>query len=585
MEKSPQAVPLAAGILRSFASDIELLEIRMINFTLKDTPDRAARSILSEKPGSVGFSVYLWNSLFFRELSEVLRTLSPDLILYCGGPEMTEPDIIQWENCDYIIPGEGESGFRELMLHLTGRNENPPPAIMKSGHLLELDQIPSPYLNGIIPPGEYEGLIWELSRGCPFRCSFCAESRGIAGVRYHSLERIAQELDFFENHQLEQVFILDPTFNVNRDRTLAILSLIAKKTPAIHYTIEIRAEFLDDETAEAFSRIHCSLQIGLQSCHNSVLKKLNRSMDKKRFAEKMDLLNRYGIVFGLDLIYGLPGDTVAGFMESLDYALECLPNHLDIFRLSVFKGTELFDQADGYGLNFSKEPPYNVLCTETITAEELDELDRLALSFDFFYNKGKAAPWFLPLTDLLGIPGSRLIQMFHAFFHKYSGETREIVELQTEFVTELLQDDDNDTPLAVMMDLVLFNHLFSKCLQEIPGEKDSMFNKEYSGPYHRGSSFASGIFSYDVTLYYELGMIDIEWFIDNYDREVSYGFFYNDNGNVQVLSLDRNLYLYLQSLDGVKTDREIAALTGSSLEELDEFITFLGESGFILPSP
>ena len=59
-------------------------------------------------------------------------------------------------------------------------------------------------------------------------------------------KRIQKELILFEEKKVEQIFVLDPTFNINRDRTISIISLIKKHAPNIHFTFEIRAELLDE---------------------------------------------------------------------------------------------------------------------------------------------------------------------------------------------------------------------------------------------------------------------------------------------------------------------------------------------------
>ena len=61
------------------------------------------------------------------------------------------------------------------------------------------------------------------------------------------------------------------------------------------------------------------------------------------------------MIFGFDLIYGLPGDNLSGFCNSIDFALNLMPNNLELFCLSVLPGTDLFDAAKGYGLVFQEE--------------------------------------------------------------------------------------------------------------------------------------------------------------------------------------------------------------------------------------
>jgi len=206
--------------------------------------------------------------------------------------------------------------------------------------------------------------------------------------------------------------VLDPTYNANRERALALLALIAKEAPELHFNFEVRAELLDRELVAAFAKIPCSLQIGLQSSNAEALRLVNRPCDLKGFAKKIALLNDAGIVFGLDLMYGLPGDTLPAFRSSIDYAIAQYPNNLEIFRLAVLPGTALADQADALGLRHAARPPYLVESTPGFSAQDLDRAAALARACDVFYTQGRAVTWFNSVLHCLKLKASQFFQDF-----------------------------------------------------------------------------------------------------------------------------------------------------------------------------
>lgn len=584
IENSPQAMPLASGLLQSSVSDFDNLKIETLIFTIDESIDTAFEVIKIHNPDSIGFSVYIWNKPFFTLLIKKIKFHFPKVIIYGGGAEITaSSSIIDEEDLfDYLIPGEGELPFRLLMESFL-REEYPKNKILSKKHFNDLDEIKSPYLSGILDPRDFDGLLWEQSRGCPFNCSFCCESRGIGGVRYFSEERINEELELFETVQVEQVWVLDPTFNLNRNRALKILNMIKNKAPAIHFTFEVRAELLDEELVEAFSQIHCSLQIGLQSCHERVLKTINRSINKQIFSEKMALLNNYGIVFGLDLIYGLPSDTFIGFKESLDFAIMQIPNHLDIFRLSIFPGTDLYESAGSLNLKFMKEPPYSVISTETFPITEIENAEKLAETADLFYNKGKAAPWLLPVLDHLHINPSDFFLQFQNSFDCSALNEKNITDFQSSFLLKLLQNDHDDKICAVVIDLVQFHNLYNQVLNiHTPQIDTPPVSYRLESVIQRAPNLVKGIFSYDVTLYYELGMFDLTWFINEFEKNVSYGLFFNDNGAVQVMAIEKIYYMFLQIADGHKTINEILSIIDGKANDFEDFIGFLLETNLIM---
>ncbi|MCD6397908.1 MAG: DUF4080 domain-containing protein, partial [Spirochaetaceae bacterium] len=414
---SPQAIPLAAAILKTYQPYKKEVEVVLKNFYLNDSPLKAAETILECNPDSIGFSMYIWNRIFFEKTAKLVKEKNKNIIIYAGGADITASalSLMGNENFDYLIRGEGELPFVHLLRYLIGMDNSKPDKLLKMDYPDNLELIPSPFLSSNLNPDNWDGLLWELSRGCLFNCSFCAESRGVKGVRYYSEERIKQELIFFEEHKVEQIFVLDPTFNIYKNRALKIIALIKKYAPLIHFTFEIRAELLDKELAKGFSKLNCSLQIGLQSSRVDVLKNVNRTLNPKQFSEKIALLNKYGAVFGLDLIYGLPGDNLGGFLESLNYALYQIPNHLDIFRLSVFPGTALFEQAEGFNLTYEKNAPYSVISSPEYSESDLKKSEKIAQAVDIFYNKGRAAGWLLSVSDILDISPSIFFIEFSTF--------------------------------------------------------------------------------------------------------------------------------------------------------------------------
>ena len=500
---SPQAMPLATAILKSYQPWKTEVEIILENFHLNDTPFKAAETILQYNPDSIGFSIYIWNRDFLVQTAELIKAENKDIIIFAGGAEITASalSLMDNNNFDYLIRGEGEIPFVKLLEYLTGKNKIKPGKLLNMSYLNNLELIPSPFLSSSLNPAEWDGLLWELSRGCPYNCSFCSESRGVKGVRYYNEERIQKELILFEEKKVEQIFVLDPTFNINRERAISIISLIKKYAPNIHFTFEIRAELLDEKLASEFAEIHCSLQIGLQSSQIGVLKNVNRNLDPDKFSEKISLLNKYGAVFGLDLIYGLPGDTIRGFLDSLDYALSQIPNHLDIFRLSIFPGTVLYDRADHFNFIFEKNVPYSVISSSEYSKMELDRSEEIARAVDIFYNKGKSAGWFLSITDILDISPSNFFIEFSTFLTDYH-TLENPYELQYKFLVHIFGLREKTDYLPAALDLCKFHYLYSEALYAEMNLSDNKTEKSIllDEKYVRSSALKTGIFTYDVTL-------------------------------------------------------------------------------------
>ena len=430
LEPSTRAIPLAAACLKAL---IKGHDVQLANLYMDQSSDEIAESLKQENPDIIGFPVYLWNRELVIASAQKMKSQNPGLIILAGGPEVTAApeSFLSDSGVDYAMQGEGEEVIASLIDALA-KGENPEnlPGVWsarsnpeRAAYCRDFNALPSPILSESLDLSQNSGLLWELSRGCPFACDFCFESKGSKVVRTLDPERIRQELQIIGESGIEQVFVLDPTFNVNKKRVLEILSLIGEFAPETYFYFEIRSEFLDDETVAAFSEIPCTLQIGLQSSNPETLKLVNRKLETRAFREKMALLSEYQISFGLDLIYGLPGDSLESYRNSLDYALSLEPNHLDLFPLSVLPGTVLYDQAESLGLHALPRDPYRVTGSETFSGDDLRKAASLSALADQLYNQGKGISWFNSVCRDLNLSGADLVEKWGAFRKQVAEES------------------------------------------------------------------------------------------------------------------------------------------------------------------
>ena len=452
IEQSSMAYPLGAlCILTSLRTNGELSGriVSDISHYLADTDDpvEAAREIAASDCDLVGLSLYLYNRRWFDAFIPALRSLAPQVTLFAGGPEAAaKADELLGMGLSFIIHGEGEETVIAAVSQLLDGNEPQGSGIqsviaqpVSAAYPADLSALASPLLSKIADPSSYEGVLWEMTRGCPYHCAFCFESRGHRSVRMYPDERIEQELDLLISHGVEHVFVLDPTFNMHRERTVRMLMLLRDRAPeSMHVTFEVRAELLDEETAELFGDFHASLQIGLQSSSPQVLRTIGRNFDPKLFSKKITLLNQYGVVFGLDLIIGLPGDTLETFTASLDYAIGCKPSNLDIFLLALLPGTQLAEEAGARGLIHQKESPYLLLESPGMDRQAISKALRLKDACDRFYTEGQAAMWFHAAISGLGMRPSELLDAFSDYLEEQSEELdSDIFSIQDRFIKKL----------------------------------------------------------------------------------------------------------------------------------------------------
>lgn len=542
IEKSPQALPLGAACIASaiknYAKIKNDVDVKLKAFSMEDDEfkkftenreEQAAEFIVDEitrfagmhragdeccgsegneccsdtgihqPPAIICFSTFVWNVTILQRASQLLR--KKGFICIAGGPEITAHPSY-YKDFDYTVSGEGELSVPLLIEKILK-----PHSAEKSEHVInsklpDLAVLHSPYLDGIIDPSEYGGALWELARGCPFKCAYCYESKGEKTVRLFPMERIKAELELFAKKKIPQVFVLDPTYNVNKKRAVELLRMIASKTPNTFYYFEARAEFIDRELAKEFTRIPCALQIGLQSANEETLLLVNRPFDKKKFVRGLTILNEEGVTFGLDLIFGLPGETFGSFREGIDFAISQYPNNLEIFCLSVLPGTDLFDRANSLGLVYEDKPPYHVIRTKQFTVEEMERSRKLAAACSYFYNAGRAVTWFNPVCRGLKMKPSKFFEQFYEKFGIECEENscccknhEEIEKDQLAFLKGIFTEHKQEKYFRVVEDIVKFYGAISRTTDT---GKSEIVTLNYNADYV-ASDYAS----------------DIRWFYEN----------------------------------------------------------------------
>ncbi|RMF46389.1 MAG: radical SAM protein, partial [Deltaproteobacteria bacterium] len=424
---SPQAVPLAAGCLFASLPEGRRQQAELLDGFADAPPERMEEAILQSDPDILVLPVYSWNHLVLVDLTNRLRRHRPKLLIVAGGPEASArpAHLLREGLADIVLLGEGEGIFSALIDRIDkGRDwkdlpglawrEGPDVRTNPQPGPAEPEQLPSPWLTGVLDPGKYDGVLWETARGCAFGCDFCFDSGGHRQVRPLPFERLEAELQLFLERGVSQVWVLDSTFNFPPERGLKLLSLLRRSGSGIHFHLEAKADFLDQQCATLLGQLNCSVQVGLQSADADVLRRMHRPFDHDTFRQAMTWLNGEQVTFGLDLIYGLPGDDFAGFCRSLDFALGFAPNHLDIFPLSVLPGTSLERHGRDLGLAWQTEPPYQLRGSPGLPEQDLERCRELAAAVDLFYNIGRAVG---VLPGLLASLEMESVEFFRGFAH------------------------------------------------------------------------------------------------------------------------------------------------------------------------
>ncbi|WP_043097992.1 B12-binding domain-containing radical SAM protein [Kallotenue papyrolyticum] len=401
-------VPLAAGYLKAYAAAQGLLEHVEIEILPRALADHAGDALLVEaivarQPQVLGLSLYTWNSERSLALAERVKQRLPTLRVVVGGPEVQRDNawVLRHPAVDVAVLGEGEQTFADLLRlwsaidpasaaacaaleTIAGLAYRVGQELRFTAERIALDDlraIPSPYLLGYLDVPPDSMLLVEVSRWCPYRCSFCLYGRNMGsrlGRRYFDLQRLLDEIRWARARGVRRVHFVEANLNLVPlfwPLMEALAELNADR--AMTFYAELRAEHLSDAHVAALDRANVRyVEVGLQSANPSALRAAQRPTNLQKWTAGVRRLYERRIEVYLDVILGLPADDEVGVRETIRFITREGLGAYDVFTLQVLPGTAVRRQAADYGLHFQARPPYYVLSTDRFSFAALRALRR-----------------------------------------------------------------------------------------------------------------------------------------------------------------------------------------------------------------
>ena len=366
--------------------------------------DMMLSELYEERPDIAAFSAYIWNIAFLERLLSDLGTLLPQTMLLLGGPEATARPKELLKRCPNlagVVLGEGELLWPNLLKQLQQGKKKPPlPGMLWRGHKCSSTEAPFPDFALLPFPYSAQDLAdiksgrhiiyYESSRGCPYKCSFCASAH--SKLRERPLDKVLRELPKLAQTD-GQIKFVDRTFNINPPRALAITQAVLDLyQPGLSWHFEISPYNLPQELLDLWAKAppgYIRLEAGVQSLHKPSLAAIRRQGDWLQAKQTLkNLLEKDNVQIHLDLIAGLPEETPATFAAAFAELHALAPHYLQLGFLKILPGTPLSFEAAERGLLYSAYPPYQILKTPTMEGGELLALGKIAKALNAFYNSG-----------------------------------------------------------------------------------------------------------------------------------------------------------------------------------------------------
>ena len=356
------------------------------------------------------------------EVAEMAKKRGCITVLGGYHPTLDPVQVISNEQVDYVIRGEGEYSFQELINSIekdSGLQElktidglshktSDGKIIHNQERELEcnLDNFPLP-MRELLGDRKYASLgaltaTVETSRGCPHNCKFCCiikmwrNSDGKITYRTKSIKRVMQEI-YDVDWKNDFIFFVDDNFSIKLKRTNQVLDAIIRSgvQHKIHFSCQSRVDVLyrNPDLIEKFEKAGFrQIFLGIESVHQQSLDAMNkRNTTPEMVKHVVQSLRDRGIsVFG-GVIIGFPGETKRMVRQNIQYAKDMKLDVVQFTPITAFPGTPFYEEMRQKGMistdNYRNYDLFHTMMgTDELTSQEIYEL--VAEAYNAFYLQG-----------------------------------------------------------------------------------------------------------------------------------------------------------------------------------------------------
>jgi len=373
--------------LKEFQKRTEILE-----FSINDALQSVAEKLLDDQPDIIALGVYIWNASEINELIHIIKKVSPQTIIILGGPEVShEPFRVDFSDADYIVQGEGDLAFYELCKDLQNSVQTQEKTKIIKQTMPNLKEVNLPYEYYTDEDIKNRYIYVEISRGCPFECEFCLSSID-ERVRTFDIDKILEEFQKLWERGARNFKFVDRTFNINIKTANKILDFFLEKEPPYFAHFEVIPDHFPSSIKEKIKKFpHGALQleIGIQTLNLEVAKNISRNLKLDKIKENIAFLEgETDAHIHLDLIVGLPGESLKSFGKNLDELVSLSSCEIQIGILKKLSGTDINRHDLDFGMVYSQYPPYDILKNNLLSFKDIQIMKRFARFWDLTYNSG-----------------------------------------------------------------------------------------------------------------------------------------------------------------------------------------------------
>lgn len=341
-------------------------------------PDKCADKIKEFAPDVVGISALSIESAGLHRLASVVKRINPSVKVIAGGPHATTfyDFVLQDKNVDYVVAGEGEKTFIELLDYL--RDDSTPPPDMSGlaqrvdeeitfggvrPPIEDLDSLPMPAwdlidlkgysnfpkftsMNTFLARTPYAPLF--TSRACPYRCAYCHSIFG-KKFRAQSPQRVLEEIELLhKRYGAKEFHIYDDIFNFDRGRVLEICEEIKRRGLDIKFAFPngVRGDLMTKDVLQALIQAGAySITYAVETASPRIQRLIHKNLDLDKVYQAVEWTYEFGAIPCGFFMLGFPSETLEEMKRTISYAVHSKMLRALFFSVVPVPRTELFEIA------------------------------------------------------------------------------------------------------------------------------------------------------------------------------------------------------------------------------------------------
>lgn len=273
------------------------------------------------------------------------------------------------EGADFILMGEGEITLNELVDSINARNtdfENINGLVYKKNNIIikterravinNLDTLPlpawdlidiAPYKRSWLKNAGYFSMNMATTRGCPFKCNWCAKP--IYGNRYNSRSpgNVVKELKLLKDkYEFDHIWFCDDIFGLKPGWVEEFAALVLKENLELKFKVQARADLLlKEEYIKALADAGCdNVWLGAESGSQKILDAMDKGITTGQIAQATMLLKKHGIKPSFFIQFGYLGETKEDIRQTIKMINKLLPYEIGISVSYPLRGTLFFEK-------------------------------------------------------------------------------------------------------------------------------------------------------------------------------------------------------------------------------------------------